>query len=247
MADWISFWNGSHAIYVNDRHKAVHYAAIAADLARFVPGHEARLLDFGCGEALASTELAGRCARLVLSDAAPAVRDRLAARFAAVASIDVLSPEDVAALPDGSFDLIICNSVAQYFSRDLLATLVREWRRLLAPGGRVLIADVIPPHVSAVADAAALLAFAAREKFLAAALAGLVRTVFSPYRKLRAELGLTTYEEFEMLALLTDAGLAAHRVRPNVGHNQQRMAFVAARPPRQDPGGGHSPNHPPGA
>ncbi|MEP9352606.1 class I SAM-dependent methyltransferase [Xanthobacter sp. KR7-65] len=229
MADWISFWNGSHAIYVNDRHKAVHYRAIARDLAGYVPGPQARVLDFGCGEALASAELAGRCGRLVLSDAAPAVRERLSERFADVPSIEVMAPEEVSALPDGSFDLIICNSVAQYLSRDLLAQLVAEWHRLLAPGGRLLIADIIPPHVSALADAAALLKLAAREKFLLSAVVGLARTAVSPYRKLRAELGLTTYEEAEILALLRNAGLDARRVRPNVGHNQQRMAFIGER------------------
>lgn len=230
MADWISFWNGSHAIYVSERHKEVHYAAVAADLARFVAGSQARVMDFGCGDALASSELAGRCARLVLTDAAPAVRERLEARFAASPSIAVLSPQEVSALPDGSLDLVICNSVAQYLARELLASLLGEWRRLLTPGGRLLIADVIPPHVSAIADAGALIALAAREKFLLAALAGLARTAVSPYRKLRAELGLTTYEEADMLALLKAAGFEARRVRPNVGHNQQRMAFIAERP-----------------
>ncbi|WP_296581334.1 class I SAM-dependent methyltransferase [Xanthobacter sp.] len=229
MADWISFWNGSHAIYVNDRHRAVHYAAVAADLVRFLPGPHARVLDFGCGDALASAELAFRCESLVLCDAAPAVRHRLKGRFVAAPSIQVMSPEEVSALPDGSFDLIICNSVAQYLSRDLFAGLVNEWRRLLAPGGRLIVADVIPPHVSAVADAGALLKLAAREKFLLAAIAGLARTAISPYRKLRTELGLTTYEEAEILDLLEDAGLAARRVQPNIGHNQQRMAFIGER------------------
>lgn len=229
MADWISFWNGNHAIYVNDRHKAVHYAAIAADLAGFVPGPGARVLDFGCGDALASADLAFRCARLVLCDAAPALRDRLKGRFSASSRIDVMSPEEVSALPDGSFDLIICNSVAQYLSRELLASLMHEWRRLLAPGGRLLLADIIPPHVSARVDAEALLRLAAREKFLLAAIVGLARTAISPYRKLRTELGLSTYEENEILDLLKDAGLEARRVQPNVGHNQQRMAFIGER------------------
>ncbi len=229
MADWISFWNGSHAIYVNDRHKAVHYAAVAADLVGFLPGPHARVLDFGCGDALASAELALRCAHLVLTDAAPEVRRRLKGRFVAAPSIDVMAPEEVSALPDGSFDLIICNSVAQYLSREQLAGFAREWRRLLAPGGQLLVADVIPPHVSALADAEALLKLAVREKFFLAAVAGLARTAVSPYRKLRSQLGLTTYEEADMLELIEDAGLAARRVQPNVGHNQQRMAFIGER------------------
>lgn len=230
MADWISFWNGAHAIYVNERHMRVHYARILEDLTRFLPGPQARVLDFGCGDALGAGDLAARCGRLVLSDAAPAVRERLSARFAAVPNIAVLAPEEVAALPDESFDLIVCNSVAQYLTRETLAGLLPLWRRLLAKGGSLLVADVIPPHVSAVEDARALLVLASREGFLSGAVAGLVRTFFSPYRRLRSEIGLTTYEESDMIALIAAAGFEARRVRPNVGHNQQRMAFRAVRP-----------------
>lgn len=230
MGDWISFWNSAHAIYVSARHKQVHYDRIAADLARLVPAPDARVLDFGCGEALAAAGLAQVCGHLVLCDAAPAVRARLEARFAGNGRITVLSPEAVAALPDESFDLIICNSVAQYLSRGLFADLLAQWRRLAARGGSLVVADVIPPHVSALQDALALLGLGFREGFPVSAVIGLARTAVSPYRRLRAELGLTTYEEAQMLAALEQARFAATRIRPNVGHNQRRMAFRAVRP-----------------
>lgn len=229
MADWISFWNGAHPIYVSARHRAVHYDRIAADLAGHVPHPAARVLDYGCGEALAADRLAQHCGHLVLCDAAPAVREKVAARFAGDPRIAVLSPDAVAALPDGGFDLIILNSVAQYLSRDLLADLLALWRRLLADDGVLLLADVIPPDVSAAADAAALLGLGWREGFFLDAVTGLARTAVSPYRKLRAELGLTTYTEDEMQALLAAAGLEGRRTTPNVGHNQRRMAFQARR------------------
>lgn len=225
--DWISFWDGSHAIYVSERHKQVHYARIAGDIARFVPHAGARVLDYGCGEALASDQLAAACGFLTLSDAAPGVRARLAARFSVVPNMRVLAPEEVAALPEGSFDLIVANSLLQYLPREVLLELLALWRRLLAPDGALLLADVIPPDVSALTDAAALLRFAAAEGFLPAALVGLVRTAFSPYRKLRADLGLSHYTEQEMRALLAAAGFDPERVLPNVGHNQARMAFLA--------------------
>ena len=38
MADWISFWNSDHPIYVNARHRDVHYRGIADDVSRYVPG-----------------------------------------------------------------------------------------------------------------------------------------------------------------------------------------------------------------
>ncbi|WP_127090020.1 class I SAM-dependent methyltransferase [Aquabacter cavernae] len=225
--DWISFWDGAHAIYVSSRHKRLHYARIAADLARHVPHPDARVLDYGCGEALSAPALAAACGQLTLCDAAPGVREKLRERFSADRAISVASPDGVAALPDGSFDLIIANSLLQYLERPVLDGLLAQWRRLLAPGGRLLVADVIPPDVSAVRDAAALLAFAARDGFLGAALVGLARTALSPYRKLRAELGLSTYREADFLAVLSAAGFAGERMRPNVGHNQNRMAFIA--------------------
>ncbi|MGU3492782.1 class I SAM-dependent methyltransferase [Xanthobacteraceae bacterium A53D] len=226
--DWVSFWDGAHSIYVNDRHKAVHYARITADIAALVPSPDARVLDYGCGEALGAPDLAKACGTLTLADAAPKVRARLKEKFAGDRKIMVLSPEETAALPEGSFDFIIANSLLQYLPKDVLKALLATWHRLLAPGGVLVLADVIPPGVSAVQDAAALLSFGARDGFLVAAFIGLARTAVSPYRKLRADLGLTMYEEAEMLALLKAAGYSAERLHPNVGHNQRRMAFRAA-------------------
>ena len=78
MSDWVKFWDSDHPIYVNARHLDVHYRAIARDVVRLVPGAQARVLDHGCGEALHANEIAGGCAELLLCEAAPKVRARLA-------------------------------------------------------------------------------------------------------------------------------------------------------------------------
>lgn len=228
MKEWIAFWNAPNSIYVNARHRDIHYRVIAEDIRAHVPDAAARVLDYGCGEALHADLIAAACGALTLSDAAPAVRAALAARFARNAGIAVRSPDEVAALPDGSLDLIVMNSVAQYLARDELAALLARFCRLLAPGGIFVLGDVIPKHVSPVTDAVAVLRFAARNGFLVAALAGLVRTVFSDYRKLRSRLGLSLYDEAEVIAILREAGFTAARAEKNIGHNPARMTFVAA-------------------
>src|SRR5438132_1246843 len=39
MGDWIAFWDSAHSIYVNARHRDVHYRTIAQDIrAHFPPG-----------------------------------------------------------------------------------------------------------------------------------------------------------------------------------------------------------------
>jgi SAM-dependent methyltransferase len=226
MADWISFWNSDHPIYVNARHRDVHYRGIADDVSGYVaPG--AAVLDYGCGEAVHADRVAEKAARLILCEAAPKVREHLAARFASAGNIEVKSPDDVAALPPGSLDLVVMHSVAQYLSRDEADALFAQFRRLLKPGGLFILGDVIPPHVSPLADAAALLRFAAGNGFLLAAGTGLVRTTFSDYPKLRAQLGLTLYDEAAMAKKLAAAGFSVERAQKNIGHSRARMTFLA--------------------
>jgi trans-aconitate methyltransferase len=225
--DWKTFWDRPNAIYVDDRHKAAHYRGIADDLIGLVPAPDAAVLDHGSGEALDAERVAARCGRLYLLDAAPSVRARLAERLAGVRNVVVLAPDDLSALPDRSLDLVVANSLLQYLSADELDGCLAVWRAKLHSTGRLVLADVIPPDVSPVTDAMALLRFARREGFLGAAFAGLVRTALSPYRKLRKQLGLAMYREGEMLDRLSRAGFRAERAERNLGHNPARMTFIA--------------------
>jgi len=227
MSDWRSFWDSEHSIYVNARHKDVHYREIADQIAAFVPGPAARVLDYGSGDAIHADRVAAVAAEVTLCDAAPSVRAAMESRFAGNARIKVISPEEVAALPDGRLDLIVTNSVAQYLTEDELTRLLAMFRRLLAPGGTLIFADVIPPDVGALSDVTALLRYAAKHGFLFAALVGLAKTTVSPYRKIRNTLGIAQYTQAQFMRKLTEAGFAAERLARNMEHNPARMTFRA--------------------
>jgi SAM-dependent methyltransferase len=231
MTRWADFWNADNPIYVSERHKLLHYRLVARDIVALMDalalGKDAVVLDYGCGEALSADLVAHRSSCLTLCDAAPTIRERLTERFAGNPKIDVMAPEEVDALPDGAFDLIVVNSLVQYLSRSEFAEQLAVWREKLKSGGHLVLADIIPPQVSPLADARALLSFAAKGGFLGAALVGLARTFFSDYRRLRGELGLAQYDEAEMMGLMAAAGLSAARRPRNLGHNQARMTFVA--------------------
>ncbi|MDX2158363.1 MAG: class I SAM-dependent methyltransferase [Hyphomicrobiaceae bacterium] len=226
---WIKYWNSKPSIYVSERHKAEHYRSLAIQISELVPGSTAKVLDYGCGEALAAREIAGCCGHLVLCDAAESVRRGLTERFRDVHGISVCRPEDLADDATGRFDLIVVNSLLQYLAHDELARCMAMWWRLLAPNGEVLFADIVPPDVKPHADAWQLLTFAVRHGFFLEAVLGLVRTTLSDYRSLRDRLGFTMLSEAEFMALTTRHGLTARRVHPNLGHNQLRMAFLARR------------------
>lgn len=231
MTSWRDYWNGDSPVYVNERHKLLHDARVAADIAALIPCDGARVLDHGCGEARGAARLAARCAHLYLCDGAPNVLARVAERFRDDARISTHAPEEIEAdIPDGSLDMAVANSLLQYIPRGDFETLLSQWHRKLKPGGILVLGDIIPPDVSPFTDAAALLRFGWQGGFLAAAIGGLVKTALSDYRKIRGQLGLSTYAEAEMLSILQRHGYSPRRRHPNIGHNPARMTFIAMRP-----------------
>jgi cyclopropane fatty-acyl-phospholipid synthase-like methyltransferase len=206
----------------------VHYEAVARDIVACLPGPAARVVDYGCGEALSAHLVADDCAHLFLCESSESTRQRLAARAAGRPGVEIISPQQFERLPSGSVDVIVANSVIQYLSLSELAHFLAASREKLSREGRLVLADVIPRHVGMVRDVAELLKFAAANGFLLAAGAGLVRSYFSNYRQVRQQLGLLQFDEAEILGLLGQSGFVAHRRTPNIGHNAHRMTFVAS-------------------
>jgi SAM-dependent methyltransferase len=206
----------------------VHYEGVARDIVSHVLSPEARVVDYGCGEALSAHMVADACQHLYLCESSKATRARLAARYAQRPDISVLTVPEFEGLPDRSIDLIVANSVVQYLSLAEFDRLLSLSRAKLGPAGHLVLADIIPRDVGALTDAAELLRFAGTNGFLIPAAIGLVRSFFSSYRRVRATLGLLRFDESEMTELLHRAGFSVHRHRPNIGHNARRMTFVAA-------------------
>ena len=227
MSDWISFYDFKHSvIYVNARHRDVHYRGTAEDIRRYVPSSTAVVLDYGCGEATSADLVAAASGHLTLVEAAPNVRAALTARYAAHPKISVLTPDEAAALPPASFDLIVMHSVAQYLSAAELERLLGIFRKLVKPDGLVIIGDIMPPQLAAPAAAFALLRFGAANGFFWAAVGGLLRIFVSDYLWLKKTVGLSHYTEAAMLEKLKSAGFKAERAPRNIGHNQRRMTFL---------------------
>src|SRR5262249_14135013 len=228
MNDWINFYDFKHSvIYVNSRHRDVHYRTIAEDICKLIPSPTAHVLDYGCGEATSADLVASACAQLVLVEAAPNVRASLTMRYAGHPKIVVFAADQAAALPKASFDLIVMHSVAQYLSAPELDRLLAIFRTLLKPGGLFVLGDIVPPHFAAPAAAFALLRFGAANGFFWAAANGLLRIFVSDYLRLRKTVGLSHYIEAEIMEKLGRAGFTAERAAHNIGHNQRRMTFLA--------------------
>jgi ubiquinone/menaquinone biosynthesis C-methylase UbiE len=227
MDDWIDYYDSTHTIYASRLHRDLHFQVIARDIIGYISSPDAVVLDYSCGEALSASRVAEACGKLFLAEPAPGVRGRLIARFAPNTRIRVRSLDDLRKMDEQSIDLVVMNSVAQYMTPAELDAAFAVIRRLLTPGGRLVLGDILRPEVGMFRDVIALLRFATTHGFLKDALIGLASTALSDYRQLRARVGLQRYSEAEMVAKLAAAGFTGSRAHFNIGHNPWRMTFVA--------------------
>src|SRR5437667_11330946 len=160
MDEWIDYYDSTHTIYVSKLHRDRHFAVIARDIVGYISSPDAVVLDYACGEALSAGRVADACGLLYLAEPAPGVRGRLIARFAPNTKIRVRSLDGLRKMAEQSVDLVVMNSVAQYMTPAELDSAFAVIRRLLEPGGRLILGDIMRPEVGMIRDVIALLRFA---------------------------------------------------------------------------------------
>src|ERR1700722_5502604 len=166
MDDWIDYYDSTHTIYASRLHRDLHFQLIAKDIIGYISSPHAVVLDYACGEALSAAKVADACGKLYLAEPAPGVRGRLIARFAPNTKIRVRSLDDLRKMQEKSLDLAIMNSVVQYMTPDEFDAALAVIRRLLKPGGRLILGDILHPRVGMIRDVVALLRFGQTHGFL---------------------------------------------------------------------------------
>ena len=128
---------------IYDKHLGpVIFTPYADDLAqRLRPGAKARVLEVACGTGIVTGRLLGKLpagARLLATDLNPAMIEHARTRVRADTRLE-FRQADAQQLPfaDGSFDHYVCQFGIMFFPDKVAA--LKEARRVLAPGGEVLL------------------------------------------------------------------------------------------------------------
>jgi SAM-dependent methyltransferase len=119
----------------------------ALDLAALRPGE--RLIDLGCGrggDLLRAAGLVGPAGQVTGIDATPRMVEAARERTAGLPQASVLLGDLAAVpLPDGCAEVVVSNCAINHAIDK--AAVYREVARLLAPGGRVVVSDIVSEAV----------------------------------------------------------------------------------------------------
>lgn len=124
----------------DERWDAYTQATIRATMERFAVGEGERLLDVGCGTGVLLEALARAAPRAALVGV-DVSREMLAVARRTRTSLSRLVTGDVASLPFAarSFDVVVSSNAFHFWIEPAAA--LREIRRVLTPGGRLVVTD----------------------------------------------------------------------------------------------------------
>jgi pristinamycin I synthase 3 and 4 len=142
LAGWISSYTGQ-PIPEGEMREWVE-----ATVERILALRPRRVLEIGCGTGLLLFRVAPHCERYVGADFSRAALDFVARHLAGLPAVEQVelsqrTADDFSGLAPGSFDLVVLNSVVQYFPGvDYLVRVLSGAAELLAPGGAIFVGDV---------------------------------------------------------------------------------------------------------
>ncbi len=209
---WVHYWN--HQTFIDDamlaRSSRVFLKA-SEDVMAF--SDQDRVLDIGCGPGTLIAAMAPRVREICGLDTSErrveACRDRFTACENVTIEQLVERYTDFSVVGERKFDKIVCLSVIQYYrEKNDVRALIREVKRVAAPGARFLIGDILI-EASLAQDVLSLLWSAVQDGQPLKVFKFLWQARFSEYGKLRRDIGLLSFRKNELLGMSNDEGLKA--------------------------------------
>jgi 2-polyprenyl-3-methyl-5-hydroxy-6-metoxy-1,4-benzoquinol methylase len=185
-AGWKAAWEYGFDAHPLHRFESEDTVERLARLLPLTPG--IRVLDFGCGYGYVAERLAERVGEIAVWDQSASVRRHARQHLAGCANVRFFDPDEASAGGAApQFDLILINSVVQYMTVDEFHSWLPRWQAMLAPGGVLVLSDLIPRAHSVRGDVFEILSFALRRGVLLNELGHSVRTLLSYARHRQAQ------------------------------------------------------------
>lgn len=183
------------------------------------------VVDFGCGFGYIAQRVGTRVGKLYVWDRAQNMRERCVRRVSRHRPVDVIDLGDPQAAPGIRVDLVLVNSVVQYMTREELRQWLRQWRRLLADDGAVVLSDVIQPQSVFLSELLDSIAFLVRNGLLVRSLGRAVREL-RRYTKIRRQAPLLRLDAQDLERECVQAGFKAEFLPQNLTYRSNRLSVL---------------------
>jgi cyclopropane fatty-acyl-phospholipid synthase-like methyltransferase len=184
-----------------------------------------RVLDFGCGFGFGAKMLAPQVGEIFVWDASANMRRHARRHLVGCRNVRFLDLFDSRIQPRViKFDLILVNSVVQYMSPEEFSAWLLRWQNMLAPRGRIVVSDLIPPDYLAICDIVDFLKFSVRRGFVASAIWYAMSQV--RYWRVRNLCPLSRIGHEELSWKGKDAGLSVSYLTQNLTYFTKRITAV---------------------
>jgi SAM-dependent methyltransferase len=222
---WDAYWAELPEDYRMLRENAGEYVRRLRSAIGF-GGPETRVLDFGCGFGNVARLLAPSVHHLSLWDDAPRMRRCAMAAVAGAPNVELLDLSTAAhEYQSPRFDLILVNSVTQYMTVAEVQNSLRRWRAMLAPRGRIVVSDVVPPNYPAGRELWIVLQVSARRGFILRALYDAAR-ILPLYWRARGARPRLRISKGELRQWAAVAGLTVRFLPDNLTYFSDRITAV---------------------
>ena len=191
------------------------------------------VLDFGCGFGHVAELLAPQVRQVCFWDASSPMRLNTTGRTARLPNVRL---SDLSGMPErrplaherSAFDVILVNSVVQYITRDATSAWLVRWREMLAPGGTLVLSDLILPDQKGLSD---LIDVARLGRRLGSPLAATWHAFGNPVRywRTRRRAPLTCLDPEELDGMAAHAGLSMAVLPRNLTHFRTRWSAVLSQ------------------
>ncbi|MEI8110359.1 MAG: class I SAM-dependent methyltransferase [Chitinophagia bacterium] len=203
MSDWLSFWSKNPKLFgIVMQKNAVYFADKL--LKRKVIQSTHRLLDIGCGPGFLAEQLQDKVSGYYGVDISENCIQTCRKKFEGKTNIqfmqiDSADNENSLAYFEKNtiqFDVIVILSVVQYFS-DIakVEVLLSNCKKILAPNGKIILADVIQTEKGLLKDAFSVLVDSIQKNYFMSFLRFLYEARFSKYNELRIKNNLLNIPE----------------------------------------------------
>ena len=222
---WSTYWNTLPFRAELCRLEAEDFVARLATVVALQPTW--RVLDFGCGFGTITMLLARAVGEVCAWDPSPSMRAWAQRNAVDRANVQIVErSSDRRLVGDAEpYDLIVVNSVIQYMSARERRLWLCRWRDLLAPGGRMVLSDLVSPRHHVWDDAVSLCRFYAQHGRLTDALRQRLRDL-GLYSRARRMCRLSSVGREELRRDAAAAGLAMQLLATNLTYRTHRTAAL---------------------